>query len=111
MAKSKITENTIFEDLGFSKEEAHGLKRRAECVVEIVRIVRENDYSQKALTQILDLTQSRVSDLLNGKISKFSLESLLDYLDLLGAAPEIKTTVKHPRKITPRVTLVNSRQR
>ncbi len=111
MAKTKVTKDDLFEDLGFTKEEALGLKRRADCVTEIVRIVRENDYSQKDLSKILDLTQSRISDLLNAKISKFSLEILLDYLELLGAAPEIKTTVKHPKKITPKISLVAARGR
>ena len=107
----KATRDSIFEGLGFTKQESMGLKRRADCVTEIVRIVRENDYSQKDLSKILDLTQSRISDLLNAKVSKFSLETLLDYLELLGAAPEIKTTVKHPKKITPRISLVAARGR
>ena len=111
MKKTKTTKDDLFEDLGFSKEESAGLKRRADCVVEIVRIVRENEYTQKDLSKILDLPQSRISDLLNAKISKFGLETLLDYLELLGAAPEIKTMVKHPKKIMPKISLINVRSR
>lgn len=110
MAKVKVTKDNIFEDLGFAKDEALGLKLRADCIAEVVRISHENDYSQKELTKILDLSQSRVSDLLNAKISKFNLETLVDYLELLGAEPEIKTKIKHPKKITAQVTLVSVRR-
>jgi len=111
MKTKKTTKDDLFEDLGFGKEESVALKRRADCVVEIVRIVSENEYAQKDLSKILDLPQSRVSDLLNAKVSKFSLEALLDFLELLGAEPEIKTMVKHPKKIVARVSLIQSRGR
>jgi predicted XRE-type DNA-binding protein len=39
----------------------------------------------------LDEPQPRVSDLMTGKIAKFSLETLIGYAEALGMGPEIKT--------------------
>ncbi len=102
---TKVTVDDLFETLGFSPEESRSLERKADCTAEIIRISRENDYTQKDLSKIFDLSQPRISDLLNAKVSKFSLETLLDYLELLGATPEIHIKVKHPKKISPKVRL------
>ena len=48
-------------------------------------------YSQKQLQTILDESQPRVSDLLRGKMSKFSLEMLVIYAEKLGLHTEIRT--------------------
>jgi predicted XRE-type DNA-binding protein len=52
--------------------------------------VRRHRLTQKQLTVLLNDHQPNVSDLLNGKITKFSLEKLLRYADRL----EIETKVK-----------------
>jgi predicted XRE-type DNA-binding protein len=79
----------VFEDLGFSPEEAAALKLKADLHTKIVR--RAARYSQKQLQTILDESQPRVSDLLRGKMSKFSLEMLVIYAEKLGLRTEIKT--------------------
>ena len=78
-----------FEDLGFSREEAAALKLKADLHSRIVKCAAR--YSQGQLQQILDESQPRVSDLLRGKISKFSLETLVIYAEKLGLRTEIKT--------------------
>ena len=83
MAKS------LFEDLGFSPEEAAALKLKTDLHTKIVKCAAR--YSQKQLQAILDESQPRVSDLLRGKMSKFSLEMLVIYAEKLGLRTEIKT--------------------
>ena len=51
-------------------------------------------YSQKQLQSILDESQPRVSDLLRGKMSKFSLEMLVIYAEKLGLRTEIRTETR-----------------
>jgi predicted XRE-type DNA-binding protein len=80
----------VFEDLGFSREEAVALKHKTDLHTKIVK--RAGHYSQRELQTILDETQPRVSDLLRGKMSKFSLEMLVIYAEKLGLHTEIKTT-------------------
>jgi len=79
----------VFEDLGFSPEEAAALKLKTDLHTKIVQCASR--YSQKQLQAILDELQPRVSDLLRGKISKFSLEMLVIYAEKLGLRTEIKT--------------------
>ena len=79
----------VFEDLGFSPEKAAALKLKADLHSKVVKSAAR--YSQKQLQTILDEPQPRVSDLLRGKMSKFSLEMLVIYAEKLGLRTEIKT--------------------
>jgi predicted XRE-type DNA-binding protein len=85
----------VFEDLGFSPEEAAALKIKTDLHTKIVKCASR--YSQGQIQTILDESQPRVSDLLRGKMSKFSLEMLVIYAEKLGLHTEIRTTAS-PRK-------------
>jgi len=85
----------LFEDLGFSPEEAAALKLKTDLHTKIVKCAAR--YSQKQLQSILDESQPRVSDLLRGKMSKFSLEMLVIYAEKLGLRTEIRTTRSRSR--------------
>ncbi len=80
----------LFEDLGFSPEEAAALKLKADLNTRIVKAAE--GYTQQELQNKLGTSQPRVSDLLRGKIAKFSLDTLVVYAELLGLHTEIKTT-------------------
>ncbi len=80
----------VFQDLGFSPEEAAALKIKTDLHTAIVKRAAHN--SQQELQTLLDTTQPRISDLLRGKMSKFSLEMLVIYAEKLGLHTEIKTT-------------------
>jgi predicted XRE-type DNA-binding protein len=82
-------ERSVFDDLGFSPEESATLDMKAMLHSKIVRCAK--NYSQKRLQEILGEPQPRVSDLLRGKISKFSLDALVGYAVALDMRPEIRT--------------------
>lgn len=96
MAKSKITTGSVFDDIGFDKKEGEALKMKAAVLDAILEIVKKRNYDQRDLQKILDKPQSRVSELLNGKISKVSLEMLLGYAQKLGGVATLK--VSFPKK-------------
>jgi predicted XRE-type DNA-binding protein len=79
----------VFEELGFSPEEAAALKLKTDLHTKVVKVAAR--YSQRQLQTILEESQPRVSDLLRGKMSKFSLEMLVIYAEKLGLRTEIKT--------------------
>ncbi|MFZ3342430.1 MAG: XRE family transcriptional regulator [Terriglobales bacterium] len=79
----------LFEDLGFSPEKAAALKLKADLHTKIVKVASR--YSQSELKNILQASQPRISDLLRGKMSKFSLEMLVFYAERLGLETSIKT--------------------
>lgn len=82
-------ERTVFDDLGFSPEESAALTMKSELHSKIMRCAK--NYSQSQLQEILGEPQPRVSDLLRGKISKFSLDALVGYAAALNMRPKIRT--------------------
>jgi predicted XRE-type DNA-binding protein len=81
--------SNVFEQIGFSREEAASLKIKAELHSQIIRAIKRRAYTQADLQKRLDESQPRVSDLMTGKISKFSLETLINYAEALGLHPQI----------------------
>ena len=78
----------LFEDIGFSPDKAAALKMKADLHTKIVKAA--SGYSQRQLEKILQTSQPRVSDLLRGKMSKFSLDMLVSYAERLGLETSIK---------------------
>ncbi len=85
-----ITYGDVFDDLGFSPKKAAAMKLKAQLHEKIVKCATH--YSRTELQAILREPQSRVSDLMRGKIAKFSLDMLVFYAEQLGMRAEIKTT-------------------
>ena len=81
--------SNVFEQIGFSPEEAAALKMKAELHSQIIKAIKRRGYTQAALQKRLDESQPRISDLMTGKISKFSLETLVTYAEALGLRPQI----------------------
>ena len=90
----KRREENVFEQLGFSREKATTLSMKSALHRKIIRYAKNRNYTQAQLQEILHESQPRVSDLLRGKISKFSLEALVKYAEALDMRPEI--TIHEP---------------
>jgi len=84
----------VFADLDFDVEVSSVLKIKSDLLISIQSIAQKRGYRQRDLEKILDQHQSRISELMNGKISKMSIEKLLTYLEKLGAIPSIKIAFK-----------------
>lgn len=88
--KSKCRSAPVFTQIGFSIEESAELMRKSHLLDEIQTIVKTRGLSQKELTNTVGLGQSHVSELMSGKLSRFSTEKLISILEKLGATVEIK---------------------
>ncbi len=64
------------------EEYLNNIKRK--LISSIVNIIKDNRLKQKEIQSILDIKQPRVSDLVNYKIDKFSIDSLIEYLSKIG---------------------------
>jgi predicted XRE-type DNA-binding protein len=91
---SHVTKGNVFEDLGFSKEEAAALKIKAAILSALLDHIRSRRYTQKELAEVLEEYQPNVSNLLNGKISTMSIEKLLNYADRLNMDAQITMKMK-----------------
>ncbi len=87
-----VTTDNIFEDLGFSPDEAAVLRMKTAMHMEIMRVVEERGLSRRDLERLLDVPQPRVSELLSGKISKMTADKLTKYLHRLGRQVEVTTS-------------------
>jgi len=85
---SHVSTGNVIDDLGFSPEEAAAVKLKTSLHAEILRVVEKRRLKARELETLLDQPQPRISELLNGKISKMSAEKLAGYLSRLGV--EIK---------------------
>jgi predicted XRE-type DNA-binding protein len=72
----------IFADIGLPYSER--VKARADIMLAIIEIIRERGLTQEKAGAILDIPQSKVSGLMNGKLSLFSLDHLLQFLNALN---------------------------
>jgi predicted XRE-type DNA-binding protein len=77
MKKYHITKRSVFDDLGFSKEEAINLRAKADLMIAIREYIQENALSQKEAAEVLGIDQPQVSRLLNGNIELFTIDKLL----------------------------------
>lgn len=93
MPKStQITESNtnIFLDMGFDPAEAAVMALRAELMVKITERIQKNNITQSAAAEMLQVSQARVSELMNGKFNKFSLDMLTKFAERLGLHVKLK---------------------
>lgn len=89
--------SNVFEQLGFSAEEAENLKVRSSLMTQLTKLIADRGMTQEQAAQMLGVTQPRISDLKRGKIERFSIDMLI--LMLTAAGAEVKVLVKRPKAI------------
>jgi predicted XRE-type DNA-binding protein len=82
--------DSVFYDLADTPEEAANLTARGLLMVAIEQRIREEGWTQTEAAARLHVTQPRVSDLLNGKITKFSLDALVNMLAPVGLTFDVR---------------------
>lgn len=85
-----ITKGDVFDDLGFSPEEALEVKIKADIWRALMRYIEQRGLSQADLVKKLKAHQPDVSNLLKGKISKFSITKLIQFADRLNLETHVK---------------------
>lgn len=74
----------IFLDLGFEPAEAAKLLIKADLMIEIRQWVKIRKLRQVDAAKILKVSRPRLSDVMRGKISKFTIDALVDMLENAG---------------------------
>ena len=98
----------IFADIGVAHPER--VLARAQIMFRIAAIIQERGLTQKQASARLGLPQSKVSCLMNGKLSMFSLDHLFELLNALDRDVEIiiKPKTKMEKFATTQVFLATS---
>lgn len=85
----KLVKN-VFKDIGFNDAESANLEARARLMILLEKEIARLKLTQAEVAKELDVKPPRVSELLNGKIAKFSLDLLIVYLARLGRVVNFK---------------------
>ncbi|SPF34542.1 hypothetical protein SBA4_1500005 [Candidatus Sulfopaludibacter sp. SbA4] len=84
--KHEESSGNVFADVGLPGD----CRAKAELVSRIDQIISERHLTQARAAQIMGVDQPRVSALLHGKLSLFSLEKLMNFVARLGKSVEIR---------------------
>jgi predicted XRE-type DNA-binding protein len=80
----------VFRDLGFGAEEAASLKVRAELMAELEKYIRAQRLTQRKAAERFGVTQPRISNLMQGKIALFSVDTLIDMVAHAGLSVDVR---------------------
>ena len=83
MSKAE-TYASVWDALADTPEQAANLRTRAELMQQIAAIVKENGWTQAEAANQCGITQPRMNDLLRGRVSRFSLDALVNVATAIG---------------------------
>ena len=98
--------DNVFADIGVTHPER--VQARAQVMFLISDIIKKRGLTQKQAAAILGIPQSKVSCLVNGKLSNFSMDHLFELLNALDTDVEIivKPKTKEEKSATTHVLQV-----
>jgi predicted XRE-type DNA-binding protein len=86
----------VFTDLGFSLAEARNLRLRSQMMTALRKFIEKEGLTQVEAAKRLNVSQPRISDLTRGKISRFSLDTLVNMLSDAGL--EVAFRIRPPSR-------------
>lgn len=78
------TFNTVWDAISDTQEQAANLQTRAELMRQITIIIQAKEWKQAEAAVHCGVTQPRINDLLRGRVSRFSLDALVNIAAALG---------------------------
>jgi predicted XRE-type DNA-binding protein len=82
--KIRRSSGNVFRDLGFSCEDSENLKIRSDLMIRLSKLIQTRDLTQAQAATLFGVTQPRISDLVRGKIDRFSIDTLIAMLGHAG---------------------------
>lgn len=84
MKKSRQTYASVWDALADTPEDAANLRARADLMRQIAELIAANGWKQVEAAERCGVTQPRMNDLLRGRVSRFSLDALVNMATALG---------------------------
>lgn len=78
------TFDSVWDAIADTPEQAANLRARADLMRQIAAIIKANDWKQAEAAAHCGVTQPRINDLLRGRVSRFSLDALVNIATALG---------------------------
>jgi predicted XRE-type DNA-binding protein len=83
---TKIRRSTgnVFRDLGFDAAESENLRLRSDLMIVLSKLITGRRLTQAKAAAMFGVSQPRVSDLMRGRIDRFSVDTLVAMLGSAG---------------------------
>jgi len=75
---------SVWDAIADTQEQAANLRSRAELMQKIAARVKQHGWTQAEAASRCGVTQPRMNDLLRGRVSRFSLDALVNVATALG---------------------------
>lgn len=75
---------SVWDALADTPEQAANLRARAALMRQITAIVSQSNWTQSEAAKRCGVTQPRMNDLLRGRVSRFSLDALVNIATAMG---------------------------
>jgi len=75
---------SVWDALADTTEQAANLRARSELMQQIAEVVKTNGWKQAEAAGHCGITQPRINDLLRGRVSRFSLDALVNIATAIG---------------------------
>jgi predicted XRE-type DNA-binding protein len=89
MSKTKEY-SSVWDAIAETPEQSANLRARADLMQSIITIVKKARWTQAEAARRCGVTQPRINDLLRGRISRFSLDALVNIAARLGRRVRMK---------------------
>ncbi|MCD6672299.1 MAG: XRE family transcriptional regulator [Burkholderiaceae bacterium] len=86
------TFDSVWDAVADTPEQAANLRARAELMRQIAAIIAATDWTQAEAAENCGVTQPRINDLLRGRVSRFSLDALVNIATALGRRVRLELT-------------------
>ena len=93
---------SVWDAIENTPQQAASMRARSELMMALQGWVRLRGKTQAEAAQLFGITQPRMSDLMRGKISLFSLDAMMDMATAAGLEPHL--TIKKPKAPRKRAT-------
>ena len=95
---AKVTRGNVFEDLGFSAEEAERLALRVFLSEQIRTFVQRQKMTQAEAAEFFGVTQPKISKILNENLGGMTIDYLVKLLAHTGGT--LQYSFRQPRKLS-----------
>ena len=94
----------VFRDFGFPNPEERDVK--SDLALIISSVIKNRRLSQKQAAKLMGIDQPKVSKIVKGLLSEFTIERLMKYMVLLGI--DIEISPKESRALVPSIHVRSS---
>jgi predicted XRE-type DNA-binding protein len=88
--KKRESYSSVWDAIADTPEQAANLRARAELMQQVAALVKRRGWTQVEAARHCGVTQPRINDLLRGRVSRFSLDALVNISTALGCRVRVE---------------------